>query len=96
MGKTGGVIFESGPCRDGGVWVRREQCDTCIFRPGNLMHLTPGVVASMKKNADERGTCIVCHDGMHGPEAAVCAGYFANHNSALLQLAERMGVLKYA
>lgn len=95
MGKTGGVIFEPGPSRDGGVWVNREQCGTCIFRPGNLMDLKPGVVAAMKKAADERGTCIVCHEGMNGPHAAVCAGYFEHHKSHLLQIAERIGVLRF-
>jgi len=92
--KTGGVVFAAGPARDGGVWVRSEQCATCIFRPGNLMHLKPGVVAQMKLAADERGTCIACHESMNGPDAAVCAGYFEHHNSALLQIAERLGVLR--
>lgn len=95
MGKTGGVVYDSGPARDGGVWVMKEKCATCIFHPGNLMHLQPGVVAEMKRAADERGTCITCHEVMDGPRAAVCAGYFANHRSRLLQIAERMGVLKF-
>lgn len=31
---------------------------------------------------------------MNGPKAAVCRGYFDNHQSALLQIAERMGVIR--
>lgn len=97
--KTGGVIYGDpdgpsfGPARDGGIWVRSERCSTCIFHPGNLMHLQPGVVGEMKRSADERGTCIICHDGMHGARAAVCRGYYDNHQSELLTLAERMGII---
>lgn len=103
MGKTNGVIYGDpsgpsfGPARDNGVWVMAEKCATCIFRPGNLMDLKPGVVAEMKRGADEKGTCIICHEGMIGPNSAVCAvcaGYYENCNSALLQIAERMNVIK--
>lgn len=99
MSKTDGVIYGDedcvsfGPARDGGVWVMAERCSTCIFHPGNLMRLQSGVVGDMKRSADERGTCIVCHEGMGGPKAAVCRGYYENHQSSLLQLAERMGLV---
>lgn len=97
MSKTNGVIFPPaglGPFRDDGVFVMREKCATCIFHPGNLMHLKPGVVAKMKRGSDERGTAIVCHEVMNTPRAAVCRGYYDNHDSALLQVAERMGIIK--
>ena len=100
MKKTGGVVrpgddaCPTGPFRDDAIWVRSQKCDTCIFHPGNLMHLNPGVVAEMKRGADERGTCIVCHEGMHSDKAAVCRGYYDSHQSALLQVAERMGIVR--
>lgn len=100
MGKTNGVIYGDpsgpsfGPARDNGVWVMESKCATCIFRPGNLMDLQPGVVAEMKRSSDEKGTCIICHEGMTGPCSAVCAGYYEHHNSALLQIAERMNLIK--
>lgn len=71
-----------------------DKCETCIFRPGNLMHLNEGVVGTMKRGADERGTGIVCHEVMHSPDAAMCRGYYDNHNSSLLQIAERMGIIR--
>lgn len=83
-----------GPSRDGGVWVKSEMCTTCIFRPGNLMRLDPGRVAGMKRRADESGTCIVCHEDSGRLSAAVCRGYYNNHESNLLEIAERMGVIK--
>lgn len=60
--KTDGVVYppmELGPSRDGAVWVMSEKCATCIFRPGNLMHLNDGVVARMKRGADEEGTPVL-------------------------------------
>lgn len=97
--KTNGVVIPgkdipSGPFRDDHVWVMEKKCATCIFRPGNLMHLRDGVVGTMKRGADERGTGIVCHEVMHGPDAAMCRGYYDGHNSALLQVAERLGIIK--
>ena len=91
-GSPGGPAF--GPARDGGVWVMAKRCETCIFHAGNKMHLNPGTVGRMKRGADEKGTCIVCHETMHDERSAVCRGYYENHQSALLTLAERMGVIR--
>jgi len=84
-------LKDSGPFREGMVHVRREKCATCIFHPGNLMDLRPGRVRQMKRAADRDGTCITCHEDMNTADAAVCAGYYASHNSQLLQVAERLG-----
>ncbi len=84
----------TGPARDGGVWVMKDKCPTCIFRPGNLMRLEPGRVSQMKRGADRYDTCIICHDTMDTPRAAVCRGYFDGHDSALLQIAERLGYIR--
>ncbi len=80
--------------RNGAVWVMTEKCPTCIFRPGNLMRLKRGRVAGMKRGADKAGSCIPCHEIMDGPQPAVCRGYYDNHNSQLLQIAERMGLIR--
>lgn len=102
MRKVDGVVYPGspdgpacGPARNNGVWVMAEKCATCIFRPGNLMHLNDGTVGRMKKSADERGTCIVCHEVMNGETSAVCRGYYDNHQSQLLQIAERMGIVRF-
>lgn len=100
MSKVAGVIYGDpagpsfGPARDNGVWIMKEKCETCIFRPGNLMDLTAGTVADMKRSADDKGTCIICHEHMTGPTSAVCAGYYEHHQSQLLQIAERMKFIK--
>lgn len=97
MGKTSGIIHPAegmGPARDGGVFVMERKCDTCIFHPGNLMDLSRGRVGDMKRSSDERGTCIVCHETMNSPRAAVCRGYYESHRSRLLQIAERMDLIK--
>ncbi len=98
--KTNGVVYPGspggpafGPARDGGVWVMAERCATCIFRPGNLMGLRDGTVALMKRNADELGTCIVCHEVMDGENSAVCRGYYDSHKSDMLKIAEDMGLI---
>lgn len=38
------------------------QCDTCIFKPGNPMHLGPGRLAQLVRDARTTGGYIVCHD----------------------------------
>lgn len=94
--RTYGALNEDtyGPARDGGVFVMQEKCKTCIFRPGNIMNLSAGRVASMKREADKDGTCIICHETMDSPQAAVCRGYYDKHKSSLLQIAERLGMIR--
>lgn len=95
--KTDGTVYPPdglGPFRDGAVHVNAEMCATCIFRPGNLMDLNPGTVARMKNSADSSGTCIVCHENMNTPSAAVCRGYYDSHKSLLLIRAEAAGIIR--
>lgn len=77
------------PYRDGRVHVQAQMCATCIFRPGNLMHLQRGRVREMVDKAKEKDTAIVCHDTYDG-EQAVCRGFFDAHPTAPLQIAERL------
>jgi len=79
--------------RDGKVHLMSEKCPTCVFRPGNLMHLEPGRVAEMVKEAKAEESAIICHSTLDG-DNAVCRGFFDRHSTATLQLAERFGVLK--
>ncbi|MDF9813051.1 hypothetical protein [Streptomyces sp. SPB162] len=79
------------------VRVCGDRCTTCIFRPGNLMNLAPGRVASMVKKAVADEGHIVCHQTLGAEAPAICAG-FANHPrgrvaSLSLRLA-RAGVLR--
>ncbi|MBG0818276.1 hypothetical protein [Planomonospora sp. ID82291] len=64
-----------------------RKCSTCIFRPGNLMHLAPGRRDEMVTEALANNSWIICHAtlpyGAH-PEAAqaVCRGFYDVHGRA--------------
>lgn len=81
--------------RDGRVHVLAAQCATCIFRPGNLMQLQRGRVAEMLKTCIERDTIIPCHEWMDTKTPAVCRGLFDTGRVAVLQIAERLGVITF-
>lgn len=69
----------------GTVRVLSAKCSTCIYRRGNLMHLTEGRQESMAAEAIATGSWIVCHqtlayyrdDNGNAPEVppSVCRGY---------------------
>ena len=69
-------------------------CDTCIFRPGNLMQLKKGRVEEMVAEATKKNSCVVCHDTLGGKQA-VCKGFFQYHKTAVLQIADRLGYIRY-
>lgn len=63
--------------------AKREQCETCIFLPGNVMGLRPGRLASMVRDCREKGSYIVCHETLESYtggnsskyDEAMCRGY---------------------
>jgi hypothetical protein len=63
------------------VLVLSEQCATCVFRPGNPMHLARGRLKDLVDSNLAAGALLVCHDtlsyGAH-PEAgeAMCRGFW--------------------
>ncbi|OXM59559.1 hypothetical protein CF165_47000 [Amycolatopsis vastitatis] len=64
--------------------VLDRKCGTCIFRPGNLMHLDPGRREEMVRAALGRGSWIVCHAtlpaaGIPIGEQAICRGFWDVH-----------------
>lgn len=90
------------PYRDGKVHVMEEKCSTCVFRPGNLMHLSPGRLKMMATHVQETGIPFSCHQTLpyaeqeyveHYGGAALCAGAVENYGdqSMVLRLAEAMG-----
>ena len=70
-------------------------CDTCIFRPGNLMHLEDGGVENMVREATKNESCIPCHATTYGQAEgeAVCRGFFERHATLPLQIAARLGFI---
>ena len=67
--------------RDGKVHVLTEQCSTCVFRPGNLMHLQSGRLKDLAESNRSADTALTCHQtleygGYDVPGNAICRGYF--------------------
>lgn len=80
--------------RNGRVHVKSEMCPTCIFRPGNLMHLEEGRVTGMVREGGEGG-CIPCHETLYqGGGEAVCRGFYNGHRNQALQIAQRLGIVE--
>lgn len=78
--------------------VLNEKCSTCIYRPGNLMHLRAGRREDMEKGALEKDSWIVCHKTLPAAEQAVgtqaiCRGFWdVNKEKSLgCRLAHVMG-----
>ena len=85
--------------RDGRVHVMAEMCDTCIFRPGNAMHLARGVLHALVRDALDADSAIVCHQTLypgeeHNAGNAVCRGFFDRYATPPLTLARELGVLR--
>jgi hypothetical protein len=67
------------------VHVQADKCGTCIFRPGNLMHLKPGRVADMVQHALANDSAITCHQTLSG-DGALCSGFFTAYAERVLPL----------
>ena len=83
--------------RGGMVHIMSRRCDTCIFRPGNLMQLERGRVAAMVAEAKRKDSCIPCHETTHGQAKgkAVCRGFFELYATMPLRLALVMGKIVF-
>lgn len=79
-----------------GMRVMSEQCSTCIFRPGNLMHLNTGRLADMVSSVKATESYVICHDTLDLPlrKRAICKGSFDRIKTTIIQLAERMGFIE--
>jgi hypothetical protein len=79
-----------------GVRVCADKCDTCIFRPGNLMYLNPGRVKGMVQECLAGQGHIPCHKTLDEDVQAICRGFWDAYRNEidLLRLAERIGFVK--
>lgn len=76
-----------------------RQCGTCLFRPGNPMHLRPGRLKSMVTDALRQGVQgIICHDtlsygGHPDSGGALCRGFYDRYGpqSNFIRVMERIG-----
>lgn len=76
-----------------GVRVMEKMCPTCVFRPGNKMHLRPGRVRDMVDTAKANESTIVCHATLDHKKQAACRGFFDRYSTQTLQIAERLGLI---
>jgi hypothetical protein len=72
-----------------------QQCDTCIFGPGNPMHLGRGRLAAMVAEARTTAGYIICHDTLpYGqyPDTrpAICRGFYDRYTTPTLQIMARL------
>jgi hypothetical protein len=84
----------------GGVRLLARQCSTCVFRPGNLMHLKPGRLKALVEENRRRDSYLVCHqtlrDGEH-PKAgeALCRGFYDLPDpTTFIQIMSRLGAFR--
>lgn len=73
--------------------VLSERCSTCVFRPGNLMHLRPGRLRELA-SPDRHLTChqtLSWVDGTVGE--AMCRGYYdaVGERNGLIRIINRLG-----
>lgn len=60
------------------------------------MKLREGCVERMVQDATRHDSCIPCHETAgRGSKQAVCRGFFELHATAPLQIAERLGAIKW-
>ncbi len=80
-----------------GLRVATEQCSTCIFRPGNLMHLHVGRLATMAKEVQATEGYVTCHQTLDRPlrQRVVCRGSFDRFKTQIIQVAERLGFIEW-
>lgn len=69
-------------------------CGTCIFLPGNRMHLSPGRLRELVNQARRDRGYIICHITLPyyepGAELAICRGFVDRYRTWQLQVIERL------
>lgn len=80
-----------------GMRVMTAPCSTCIFRPGNLMHLNPGRLADMAREVKAKDGYVTCHKTLdrRPRQRAICRGSFDRFKTQIIQMAERMKFIEW-
>lgn len=86
------------------IHVMADRCATCVFRPGNLMHLSPGRLAQMVTDSVAAQSHITCHDTLLYAQPtrlrpAICKGFRdhpdGNERSLALRTGRSLGTIHY-
>ncbi|MDG4803633.1 hypothetical protein [Micromonospora sp. WMMD980] len=72
-----------------------RQCDTCIFAPGDKMHLAAGRLRDLVAETRRRESFIICHSTLPhylytDAEPAICRGFADRYHTQALRLMERL------
>ncbi|MGW3626198.1 hypothetical protein [Streptomyces sp. NPDC000880] len=81
----------------GTVRLCAHRCDTCIFHPGNPMHLRPGRVTDLVTAARRAEGHVICHKTLGTEAPAICHGFADGPDqggSFALRLARALGTLE--
>lgn len=81
--------------RDGKVHVCSTMCDTCVFRPGNLMSLNPGRLRELIEQNRKAESGLVCHGTLGTDANAICRGFYDRYPTQPLQIASRLGRIRW-
>lgn len=71
-----------------------EQCSTCIYRPGNPMHLRSGRLREITNAARQADSFITCHQtlpGVSGEAPALCRGFYDRWSTNFIRVMGRLG-----
>ena len=86
--------WDVGDHHSGRTRLLSRQCATCIFRPGNPMHLTPGRLHQLVTDARTEQGYIICHDTLPdyrpGGLPAICRGFHDRYDTQALQVIRRL------
>ena len=85
--------FDVGDHHSGRTRLLSRQCATCIFRPGNPMHLTPGRLHQLVTDTLRETSYIVCHQtlpGISGALPGICRGFADRYDTQALQIIRRL------
>lgn len=90
-------MSEHNAYRDGKIHICGQLCATCVFRPGNLMHLQPGRLAAIVADANANESAIICHSTLYrdGFDNAVCRGFYDRYPTQPLQIAQRLRLIHF-
>lgn len=71
-----------------------RECHTCIFKPGNLMHLDAGQLKKIVTEARDDAGYIICHSTLTYAGSpippALCRGFTDRYRTWQLQVMERL------
>jgi hypothetical protein len=72
-----------------------RQCQTCILRPGNPMHLEPGRLRQFLAEAQANGGYVICHSTLPhyrypNVQPAICRGFADRYRTLTLTVMERL------